>query len=94
MKTFVILFVCAFVVCLWAEAHADCGGMGGDDKTYKTGDKRIDRCSEFTCQENGSWTSLGCGVWACEDQIGYQDYDYSKPYPECCPRPICASDKN
>lgn len=30
-----------------------------------------------------------CATSTCVNQIGYVDYDYSKPYPECCPHPIC-----
>ncbi|KAK0092095.1 hypothetical protein PV326_002207 [Microctonus aethiopoides] len=46
-------------------------------------------CRQYDCASNGSWHILGCAPSTCVNQIGYVDYDYSKPYPECCPHPIC-----
>ncbi|CAG5103363.1 Protein of unknown function [Cotesia congregata] len=95
MKAFFIV-LCAFA-CLWIQANANCVSLNQKEegeKIYKAGEKMIKQseCAEYTCHEDGSWTSLGCGVWQCEDAVGYQNYDYSKPYPECCPHPICKSD--
>ncbi|CAD6207878.1 GSCOCG00003136001-RA-CDS [Cotesia congregata] len=93
MKIFLSLFVCCFLI----EVNADCWyappGYGAEDgKIYKDGDElQNGKCFSVKC-DNNSWVGSRCAEYHCIDQIGNTGYNYSKPFPECCPRPICKSD--
>ncbi|XP_034946008.1 uncharacterized protein [Chelonus insularis] len=90
MKTIVILFVCISVACLLLEANADCKSKDDSKKIVPTGTKVQEGCAIFECDDKGAWTSSGCSEWRCSGlEKGYKEQDNTKPFPECCPGPIC-----
>ncbi|KAF7987548.1 hypothetical protein HCN44_003310 [Aphidius gifuensis] len=88
MKTSLILCVFFLMACLATQGKADCPGFK-DCGPLKTGEICTDQCVPYECQADGSYTSSGCAEFRCKKQIGYQETDLSKPFPDCCPRPIC-----
>ncbi|XP_011642792.1 uncharacterized protein LOC105430781 [Pogonomyrmex barbatus] len=48
-------------------------------------------CQKLNCIGNNKIQALACPLASClpGQQIGYQEMDFSKPYPQCCGRPIC-----
>ncbi|KAK0166997.1 hypothetical protein PV327_004452 [Microctonus hyperodae] len=92
MKPIVALFVCVTVLCLFSRAQSvECPPFPGLNQTEPStpGTRIHHECRQYDCASSGSWHVLGCALSTCVKQIGYVDYDYSKPYPECCPHPIC-----
>ncbi|XP_063978671.1 uncharacterized protein LOC135163293 [Diachasmimorpha longicaudata] len=102
MKALVILCVLGFVLDVCMSEPGECPPFYGQAKPpgwtspgkgpVASGTQVEHHCAIYTCNEDGSWSSRGCGVYSCRDQIGYKDYDYTKAFPLCCPRPICQSD--
>ncbi|XP_074109531.1 uncharacterized protein LOC141534221 [Cotesia typhae] len=86
-------FICVLFTCLWIKIDADCTtthlGLRSD-RIFKTGEKMTYNCKEYECEEKGGWTWTTCPQWLhCEEYIGFQPYNYSKPYPDCCGGRIC-----
>ncbi|XP_072762471.1 uncharacterized protein [Anoplolepis gracilipes] len=78
------------MVCVFAHAARLPDSCSYEDETLSVGE-HIRQCLRITCHANGNISALGCPLVQCleEKQIGYQKMDNSKPYPECCERPIC-----
>ncbi|EZA55867.1 uncharacterized protein LOC113562983 [Ooceraea biroi] len=81
------LVCCAILLLVCAFAQVE-GGCQYKEETLTVGKHHRD-CLTITCHENGSMSSLACPVMQCRNEIGYQETDLSKPFPECCARPIC-----
>ncbi|KAL4715839.1 hypothetical protein ACJJTC_006418 [Scirpophaga incertulas] len=46
-------------------------------------------CNEYRCSDNG-WTSIvSCGAVAGTAECPVTPGDSSRPYPDCCARPVC-----
>ncbi|CAL7951508.1 unnamed protein product [Xylocopa violacea] len=88
MKTFT-LSTLLLVICLFLTVKGDCQYEG---RTLTEG-KNYFNCKQYTCSPNGNIAVLGCSLYQCAKgkQIGYKEEDLSKPYPQCCGGPICAS---
>ncbi|XP_029178914.1 uncharacterized protein LOC114946544 [Nylanderia fulva] len=52
-------------------------------------------CLRITCYAEGDITILECPLNFCPEKrlIGYHETNFSKPYPECCARPISRWDE-
>ncbi|XP_012217081.1 uncharacterized protein [Linepithema humile] len=77
-----LMLVCAFI-----QVQGNCEFEG---ESLSVG-KHHRKCLTLTCNENGSVSALACPLMQCAEgqQIGYHELDISKPFPECCARPIC-----
>ncbi|XP_019698490.1 uncharacterized protein LOC109504131 [Harpegnathos saltator] len=66
------------------------GNCPYDDETLPVG-THYRKCNKINCNEDGTMSMLACPLALCQpgEQIGYHELDISKPYPECCERPIC-----
>ncbi|XP_012288361.1 venom peptide Pc [Orussus abietinus] len=87
MRSLAILCALALLVCLFTNAEAACN-VGG--KMVPPG-VHIDKCIRYTCHEGGHLSAVPCALATCENLLGYTETDLSKPYPDCCPRPICGN---
>ncbi|XP_011310464.1 uncharacterized protein [Fopius arisanus] len=102
MKTNLVLPLLGVLLTTCLSAQAECPPFYGEVRPpgwtpphkspVPVGTQVEHHCAIHTCNENNLWSSRGCGVYSCRDQIGYKDYDYTKAFPLCCPRPICQSD--
>ncbi|XP_015117056.1 uncharacterized protein LOC107041160 [Diachasma alloeum] len=102
MKTLAVLGILGLALGVSSNVQGECPPFYGEARPpgwtsphkspVAAGTQVEHHCAIHTCNEDGSWSSRGCGAYTCRDQIGYKDYDYSKAFPLCCPRPICQSD--
>ncbi|KAL2751310.1 uncharacterized protein V1477_000468 [Vespula maculifrons] len=85
MKSIFVFCGILFALCIFVLVEGDCEWYG---EIYPVGE-HILNCTRVTCNESGDWSSVGCPLYMCEETIGYEEIDLSKPYPECCGGPIC-----
>ncbi|XP_003701336.1 uncharacterized protein LOC100876008 [Megachile rotundata] len=86
----VILWSLLMAICFLSEVKGDCKNYDGQDLSVGV---HYIKCNKVTCHEDGSVSATTCPVYFCQEgkQIGYRERDISKPYPECCEGPICAT---
>ncbi|CAK9816257.1 hypothetical protein ANTQUA_LOCUS8828 [Anthophora quadrimaculata] len=85
MKT-IILCTLLVTICLFLEVQGNCYYEG---RNLTVGEHTID-CNYYKCNEDGTMFGKSCAVAMCSGKLlGYREADLSKPYPECCPGPIC-----
>ncbi|XP_032674098.1 uncharacterized protein LOC116845477 [Odontomachus brunneus] len=87
-------FLCCAIlllVCVFVQVQGNCEYTNGEILPVGT---HYRDCQQIKCNEDGSMSMLGCPLSLCTpgNQIGYHELDVSKPYPECCERPICKTD--
>ncbi|XP_043499648.1 uncharacterized protein LOC122522517 [Polistes fuscatus] len=87
MRSIFVLWGILLALCFFLQVEGDCNL---DGETLPPG-KHIRNCISYTCHESGVLSAVGCATWNCVESIGYREQDLSKPYPECCPGPICKS---
>ncbi|XP_031827517.1 venom peptide HsVx1 [Nomia melanderi] len=89
MRNIIFCTVLVAMCLVLREAHANCNFMGQD---LKAGEKYTKDCNQYTCNSDGSVSGLACAEYRCAEgkETGYREMDAGKPYPECCPGPICA----
>ncbi|XP_028046306.2 uncharacterized protein LOC105838207 isoform X1 [Monomorium pharaonis] len=67
------------------------------DKLYDVGAYTFNPCMRMICDLNGQISFESCPTINCNpgmETIGFKGEDNSKPYPQCCPQPICKPSKN
>ncbi|KOC64229.1 hypothetical protein WH47_12531 [Habropoda laboriosa] len=85
MKT-IILCTLLMTTCLFLEVRGNCQYEGHN---LTPGQHHVN-CQQITCNPDGTIQGVSCPAWMCGGKsLGYRELDLSKPYPECCPGPIC-----
>ncbi|XP_046832389.1 uncharacterized protein LOC124430193 [Vespa crabro] len=87
MKSIFVFCGILIALCLFWQVEGNCQW---NDETLSVGE-HIRDCTRIFCNESGHLSALPCPVYTCEEIIGYEDKDLSKPFPECCGGPICKS---
>lgn len=68
------------------------GGCLFGNKVLGVGAHTFNPCMQMICDMNGQITFVSCPRITCNpgmEIIGYQPENNAKPYPLCCPQPIC-----
>lgn len=108
MKSFllksVIIAICAFVSCkayvfiLPNATNPDYPGECFDPESeihlLINTTKYNNKCERLDCRDDFTLTFSGCGIIAPPEGCHLSPVDYSKQYPDCCPKPICNAPKN
>ncbi|XP_070158450.1 uncharacterized protein [Polyergus mexicanus] len=95
MKDRLVRCAILLMVCMFTHAVHLPEGCPFKGETLSVG-QHIRQCSRITCHAEGKMTILGCPLAHCPEgkQVDYRDTDFSKPYPDCCERPICKEEKS
>ena len=67
-----------------------CKSADPDVGTLQVGTVTLRSCVRATCSP-GRIDFAGCGVIGVEPPCYVGEIDPSKPYPDCCPKPVCPS---
>ncbi|CAK9798440.1 hypothetical protein ANTPLA_LOCUS1575 [Anthophora plagiata] len=85
MKT-IILCTLLVTIYLFLEVRGNCYYEG---RNLTVGEHTID-CNYYECNADGTIFGKPCPLTTCVGKpLGYREVDLSKPYPQCCPVPIC-----